>query len=102
MMMEKNTLQNLKQQLVKEGMQEGVNLSHVPIGFYEEVNDYISSTNNDEARVLFAKFKRIRITKMPRLAWAFTDSISIKDCLTPEELEIYRNIINEFERFWAL
>lgn len=102
MMMEKNMLQDLKQQLVKEGMQEGINLSHIPVNFYEDVNEYISSTDNQEARVLLAKLKRVRLTKMTRLAWAFTDSMVVKEYLSPEELDIYRNIIDEFERFWAL
>ena len=100
MMMEKDTLIELKQALVKEHMIGDINLSHVDKDFYDDVREYIKETKNDEARVLFAQFKRSRITKLLRLACAFTDSMSIAEFLAPEELQLYRDVTDELERYW--
>ena len=99
-MMEKDMLLLLKQMMVKEHMVGEINLSHVDKDFYDDVREYLKGSSNDEARVLFAQFKRSRITKLLRLACAFTNSTELSEFLTPEELILYRNITDELERYW--
>lgn len=99
-MMEKDILLELKQALVKEHMIGEINLSHVDKDFYDNVHEYLKGTDSVEARVIFGKFKRSRITKLLRLACAFTDSMTLVEFLSPEELELYRNVVTELERYW--
>jgi len=96
--MEKNILMELKQQLTKENMIGDINLTHVREDFYPDVYQYIKDTSNNEAKVMFAKFKRHRLNKICRLACVGDDSAF--DLLTPEEMCLYISLVESVEKYW--
>jgi len=102
MMMEINSFTRLKQQLSKEHIADGLTLTNVPDDFYPDVNSFINESGNNDVKIMMAKFKRIRLTKMVRLVSSFTSYDSISDKLSPEEQVLYCELLESAEKYWRL
>jgi DNA replication initiation complex subunit (GINS family) len=102
MMVELDVLTRMKQALSKEHMVGAITLSHVDDDFYPVVMEYISSIDCEVGKVMFAKFKRSRVTKLLRLAGARTSVDSIEEFLAPEEKVLYNELFETVDKYWRL
>lgn len=101
-MVEVSILTELKQQLVKENMVGEISLSTVRDGFYADVVSYMNEIDSEACKIMFAKFKRGRVTKLSRLACARISVDDIKDKLAPEEQVLYLEMLEAVDKYWRL
>jgi len=84
----------LKQQLVKERIQNAIVLSHLDEDFYQDLSKWRESASkeqNEEAHSLLLQLTRIRIGKI--LCYSDTQEVNgIHDRLAKEEKSLYQKI----------
>lgn len=100
-MVELDIYTELKQNMTKLYISDVVTLPKVREGFYEDMTKYLSDVDNEEASILFAKFKRNRIVKMTKNASALVGIDTFNGNLSPEEVVLYNELTSSIDRFWS-
>lgn len=93
-------LTELKQTLVKENMVGDLSLASIRENFFYEVYNYLKESNDGEGKILLAKLKRSRMSKLARHACAFTPIDNIGGVLSPEEVEMYNGLLGTMKEYW--
>lgn len=93
-------LTELKQVLVKEQTVGDLTLASIRENFFPDVYNYLKEVDDDTGKILLAKIKRSRMTKLARHACAFTPIDNVGGVLSPEEVEMYNGLLDTMKEYW--